>query len=145
MDLNFQAILLVFLSYTHTLNGQFEQEAYFFKSIRNIVIPIQAIITTFTVCYTCFKCKVITQELICYAFIIGCNSVKLNGDALDVNTLYPRISKIYTLLQNKYFFSSFQSIDIATRPLFLCFSDLPCVKFILCSSDISLLKIFVLF
>ena len=99
----------------------------------------------FWVCYICFKCKVITQELICYAFIIGCNSVKLNGDALDVNTLYPRISKIYTLLQNEYFFSSFESIDIATRPLFLCFSDLPCVKFILCSSYISLLRTFVLF
>ena len=77
---------------------------YILNSIRNIVIPIQALITTFTICYICFKCKVITEELICYAFIIGCNSVKLNGDALDVNTLYPRISKIYTVLQNEYFF-----------------------------------------
>ena len=42
------------------------------------------------------------------------------------------------------FFSLFESIDIATRPLFLCFSDLPCVKIISCSNYISLLKIFVL-
>ena len=126
-------IIKYFLAYPHTWNG-----------IRNILIPIQASITRFSVCYTCFKCLVITQELICYAFIIGCNSVKLNGDALDVNTLYPRISKIYTVLENEYFFSLFESIDIATRPLFLCFSDLPCVKISLCFSYISLLKVFML-